>query len=310
LGNPGTGKTTVARLYGQILKDIGLLSNGEVVERKPSDFVGSVLGQSEERTRGILQTTIGKVLVIDEAYGLYHGAGSKHKGGGFSGPYKAAVIDTIVGEVQNVPGDDRCVLLLGYEKQMENMINNSNPGLARRFSMEDAFKFSDFTADELWRILNLKLRQKEIIASHDAQKAAISVLNQRRCRPNFGNGGEVENLLTTAIQRLQHRQRALSASERAKQIQLIPEDFNPDWNDGNVGNDVDIRGLFVGLIGCDHIIEQMEQYRSSIKLATKMGRDPFKDVPTNFRFIGPPGTGKTTVARPMGKLFHLLGIPA
>ncbi|CAK9210253.1 unnamed protein product [Sphagnum troendelagicum] len=310
LGNPGTGKTTVARLYGQILKDIGLLSNGEVVERKPSDFVGSALGQSEERTRGILQATIGKVLVIDEAYGLYHGAGSKHEGGGFSDPYKAAVIDTIVGEVQNVPGDDRCVLLLGYEKQMENMINNSNPGLARRFSMEDAFKFSDFTADELWRILNLKLRQKEIIASHDAQKAAISVLNQRRCRPNFGNGGEVENLLTTAIQRLQHRQRALSASERAKQIQLIPEDFNPDWNDGNVGNDVDIRGLFVGLIGCDHIIEQMEQYRSSIKLATKMGRDPFKDVPTNFRFIGPPGTGKTTVARRMGKLFHSLGILA
>ncbi|KFH44801.1 Stage V sporulation protein K-like protein [Hapsidospora chrysogenum ATCC 11550] len=94
LGNPGTGKTTVAKIYGQILVDLGLLSNGEVVVKNPSDFVGGALGQSEQQTKGVLNASMGKVLVIDEAYGLY--------GGGTSDPYKTAVVDTIVAE-EDVP---------------------------------------------------------------------------------------------------------------------------------------------------------------------------------------------------------------
>ena len=87
-----------------------------VVTKNPSDFIGSVLGQSEANTKNILAATIGKVLIIDEAYMLYSG---KNDGG--SNPadmYKTAVIDTIVAEVQSTPGEDRCVLLLGYEEQM------------------------------------------------------------------------------------------------------------------------------------------------------------------------------------------------
>jgi len=147
LGPPGIGKTTVAKLYGRILTDIGMLSNGEgkftlgirslcllilnvqVVVKNPSDFIANVIGQSESNTKAILATTVGKVLIIDEAYMLYSGSGS----GGGSGTdiYKTAVIDTIVAEVQSVPGDDRSVLLLGYEAQMVDMFQNVNPGLTR-----------------------------------------------------------------------------------------------------------------------------------------------------------------------------------
>jgi hypothetical protein len=81
------------------LKDIGLLNDKEVVDKKLSVFVVSTLGQLEEQTRGILQATIAKVIVINEAYGFYHGASFKHEGGGFLDPYKTIVIDTIVGEV-------------------------------------------------------------------------------------------------------------------------------------------------------------------------------------------------------------------
>ena len=89
---------------------------------QPADFVGSALGQSEERTKAILDGAKGSVLVIDEAYGLHVKEGS-------TDPYKTAVIDTIVAEVQCVAGDDRCVLLLGYPDQMRTMMREANPGL-------------------------------------------------------------------------------------------------------------------------------------------------------------------------------------
>jgi SpoVK/Ycf46/Vps4 family AAA+-type ATPase len=99
LGNPGTGKTTVAALYGRILAELGLLSKGEVKIHNASEFVGAVLGASEEKTRKLLKGAEGCVLVIDEAYGLYAG-----KSGDI---YKTAVLNTIVEEVQNRPGEDK-----------------------------------------------------------------------------------------------------------------------------------------------------------------------------------------------------------
>ena len=94
LGNPGTGKTTVAKHYGNILKTLGMLSKGDVIIKNPHDFVGQVIGESEAKTKKILDNAKGSVLVIDEAYGLHPG-GSK----GYNDPYKTAVIDTIVAEV-------------------------------------------------------------------------------------------------------------------------------------------------------------------------------------------------------------------
>ena len=142
LGNPGTGKTTVARLYGQILKSLGLLSVGEVVLATPSDLIGSALGQSEEKTNALLDKSQGCVLVIDEAYGLdptnsgsFASVGGPAGGGGGGDPFKTAVIDTLVSRVQGDAGADRCVLLLGYRKEMERFIRRGNPGLARRFQL-------------------------------------------------------------------------------------------------------------------------------------------------------------------------------
>ncbi|KAJ3312151.1 hypothetical protein HDU76_002958 [Blyttiomyces sp. JEL0837] len=303
LGSPGTGKTTVAGYYGRILKDLGLLSNGEVVIKKPSDFIGSALGESEKNTRGILQATVGKVLVIDEAYGLHAGG----KIGGGTDPYKTAVIDAIVGEIQNVPGEDRCVLMLGYREQMEEMMTNSNPGLSRRFAIDDAFIFDDFTDDELWKILNLKLKKKGLSASFKVQRTAIEILKQHRRRPNFGNGGAVENLISTAIMNMANRQKLLPPHERALATNLESRDFDPR-DPSDISRDSDPTHIFSNLIGCEELLNQMLVYKGSVEMAKAQGKNPMDVVPLLFRFVGPPGTGKTSAARKIGRFFHGLGI--
>lgn len=94
--------------------------------------MGQYIGQSESNTKAILASTVGKVLIIDEAYMLYSGSDG---GGNRSDSFKTGVIDTIVSEIQSVPGEDRCVLLLGYREKMESMFRNVNPGLSRRYCM-------------------------------------------------------------------------------------------------------------------------------------------------------------------------------
>ncbi len=138
--------------------------------KNPSDFVGGHLGQSEQQTKGILAASLGKVLVIDEAYGLY-GGGDKQ--GSTGDPFKTAVVDTIVAEVQSVPGDDRCVLLLGYRDNMETMFQNVNPGLSRRFPLASAFEFEDFDEAELSDILSLKLGQQAFKATGQARDVVM-----------------------------------------------------------------------------------------------------------------------------------------
>ncbi|KAM3068636.1 hypothetical protein ACMFMG_011160 [Clarireedia jacksonii] len=303
LGSPGTGKTTVAKLYGRILADLGLLSNGEVVTKNPSDFIGNVIGQSETNTRAILATTVGKVLIIDEAYMLYSGSGDKGNGADI---YKTAVIDTIVAEVQSVPGEDRCVLLLGYEDQMVEMFQNVNPGLTRRFPLADAFHFADFNDQELEEILRLKLRNQDLGATEKAISVAIDILGRARNGLNFGNGGDVENLISRAKTNFQTRQSKLPREERSIDFVFEPQDFDPDFNRA-AGAETNLAELFKDVIGCEEIVAKLEGYLKVAKGMRAHGRDPRGQIPMNFIFKGPPGTGKTTTARKIGQVFYDLG---
>ncbi|GAB7348917.1 hypothetical protein MBLNU459_g7605t2 [Dothideomycetes sp. NU459] len=288
LGSPGTGKTTVAKLYGQILADIGLLSSGE-------DFVGSVLGGSEAATKGILASTVGKVLVIDEAYGLY--------GGKQGDPYKTAVIDTIVAEVQSVPGDDRCVLLIGYKQQMEDMFQNVNPGLTRRFPLDSAFVFEDFTDAELHSILDFKLARQGFQVTAKAKKVALEILSRARNRPHFGNAGEVDILLNTAKVQQQKR---ITKTKSSMVSMFEPEDFDPDFARGDRAV-TNITKLFEGTVGCEEVIAQLQGYQMTVANMRARDMDPREQIPFAFLFRGPPGTGKTTTARRMGKVYYDMG---
>ncbi|KAG6919535.1 hypothetical protein DXG01_005125 [Tephrocybe rancida] len=271
IGSPGTGKTSVARLYGQILADLGLLSDGEVVLKNPSDFMGSHIGESEEKTKGILANTVGKVLIIDEAYMLY--GGREGTGSGSTDIFKTAIIDTLVAEIQNVPGEDRCVLLLGYKEEMTEFFQRVNPGLSRRFAMEDAFNFEDFTTPQLLQILELKMKKDDLAATDSAKVTAMQVLDRARNRKGFGNGG--------ADFDLEHDRGARAATNLVK--------------------------LFSDVVGREDVVQKLEEYQRLAQAMKGRGMDERSQIPTNFVFKGPPGTGKTTIARKMGQVYYDMG---
>lgn len=271
-----------------------------MIIKNPSDFVGSVLGESEKQTKGILAASLGKVLVIDEAYGLYGSQGST------ADPYKAAVIDTIVAEVQSVPGDDRCVLLLGYKDQMDTMFQNVNPGLSRRFPISSAFKFEDFDDEALRQILNLKLKQQGYHATDQAKRVTMDVLSRARNRPNFGNAGEIDIMLDAAKARHQSR---LSRKETTSASTLDAMDFDENFDRAERA-ETNVSMLFQGTVGQEDVIAKLQGYQETVRTMRSLELDPKEDIPFNFLFRGPPGTGKTTTAKKMGKVFYDMGFLA
>lgn len=262
-----------------------MLTLRTVVSKTPADFIGSVLGESEKNTKGIIKSTQGKVLLIDEAYGLYPGGNSA---GSAADPYKTAVIDTIVADVQSTPGEDQCVLLLGYTDQMTEMMAKSNPGLSRRFPLSDAFHFDDFNDEELKQILELKLKKQGLGATEEAKSVAIEVLQRARNRPNFGNAGEVENLISRAKQAEQNRPLSMDLDGPVSDILFLPQDFDENFDRATKPAD-SCQSLFADIVGCEELISKLERYQRIVVKMKAMNKDPRDQIPFNFIFKGPPG---------------------
>ena len=303
LGPPGTGKTVVAKLYSQILAEIGVLSKGDLVIKQAGDLIGKYIGDSETNTKEALKEASGGVLVLDEAYMLYTSDGVTNT----TDCFRQGIIDTLVGGIQNVPGEDRCVLLLGYEDQMRNFLTESNPGLLRRFPMEEAFMFEEFSFAELKEILLGKLEEYGLEATPDAIKTAMSVLDKARARMNFGNGGAVENLITKAKSACLARIIKLPDEERPSDAwELTPVDFDPEFDRVESATS-NLQKLFSDVVGCEEIIEKFEQYQLVCQATKERDMDPKEFIPTNFIFKGPPGTGKTTTARKIAQVYYDMG---
>jgi hypothetical protein len=215
-----------------------------------------------------------------------------HAGGNGVGnttdPYKTAVIDTIVAEVQSTPGEDRCVLLLGYKEQMEEMLENANPGLARRFQLSYAFDFEDFDDQQLREILDLKLKTQGLDATDEAKDVAIGLLSRARDRPNFGNAGEVENLISHAKAQEQRRRSTQNTATRNAEVVFLPQDFDENF-DRISSAGLNCRRLFADVVGCELVISKLEKYQRIASNMRTRGLDPRSQIPFNFLFKGPPG---------------------
>jgi AAA+ superfamily predicted ATPase len=189
VGKPGTGKTSIAKAWGGILKELNILSDGSFIEKAGSDFVGNVVGGSQVKTNAILKSAAGKVLFIDEAYVLAES------------DFGLEVLNTIVEQVQAKPGADISVVMAGYEYEMTKMCREVNPGLGRRFDSDHPIIFHDYTDDELGAILDLKAENQSIEILPKAYETALEKIIRKRPRKDFGNAGTVENSLNSAIKK-------------------------------------------------------------------------------------------------------------
>ncbi|KAK1691445.1 P-loop containing nucleoside triphosphate hydrolase protein [Colletotrichum godetiae] len=303
LGPPGVGKTTVAQLYGQILIDLGLLSGKKVMLRNPSDLIGPHTGQSEMKTKEVLEEANGNVLVIDDAHMLYPGV---QDAGNNTDDFRIAVLDTLVANVSAEP-EDRCIILVGYDSEMSQLFNNSNPGLQRRFPKETALRFDTYSEDELCRIMDMKVDECGLEMTEDAAAVSRQVLSRMRINPRFGNAGDVESLLSQAKVRMNARSR--SADHRSGSIQFTIEsgDIDPDW-DRPLRVDESRAKLFEGFVGFKKIVEQFEGYKNLVDGMRLWDIDPRPHIPWAFIFQGPPGTGKTATAQKVGRLYFDMGL--
>ena len=187
-GNPGTGKTTVARLMSQIYCALGILSQGHLVEVDRSALVAGYVGQTAIKTKEVLKSAYGGVLFIDEAYTL---------AGGGSNDFGQEAIDTILKEMED-RRDDLVVICAGYSDLMQKFIN-SNPGLRSRF--KNFIHFDDYTGRELTGIFLGMCASSQYVVDEDAARAIsayFSAIYARRDR-NFGNGREVRNLFEKIV---------------------------------------------------------------------------------------------------------------
>lgn len=302
LGNPGTGKTVVAKLYARMLKELGLLSKGELMVVNPSDFIGTKIGESESKTKAILESAKGKVLFIDEAYGL-HDYSDLH---GTTDPYRRAVIDTIVAEIQGTPCEDIVLLMAGYTEQMMKMINETNPGLSRRMKLDNAFYFDDYSDSDLLQILCNKVNTEGFhIRKSEAQRVITEYISRLRCKVNFGNAGEVQNAMDIAKQRYSNRIQRMNKLTNIEPDELVAIDFLPDRSHMETSEE-----LMKQLMGLDQLRKEIETIRALVRQMRREGRDPIPIIAgrMNFLFVGPPGTGKTTAARLMGKVLYELEV--
>jgi stage V sporulation protein K len=215
-GNPGTGKTTVARLLGKMFKAMKILQKGHTVEVERADLVGEYIGHTAQKTREQIKRALGGILFIDEAYSLARG-GEKDFG--------KEAIDTLVKAMEDHK-DSLIVILAGYKDEMEWFLQ-TNPGLRSRFPIR--MEFNDYTIDELMQIARMMVEKRQYKFSSEAMSKFEKILTNSKngiYYDKMGNARMVRNMIEKAIRRQAVRLVNQKKISREDLLYIKPEDVS------------------------------------------------------------------------------------
>jgi Holliday junction resolvasome RuvABC ATP-dependent DNA helicase subunit len=215
-GNPGTGKTTVARVIAGIYRDIGVLESGHLVETDRSGLVAGYVGQTAIKTREVFESARGGILFIDEAYSLARSESTND--------YGSEAVDTLM-KLMEDSRDDTAVIIAGYPDEMEKLLA-SNPGMRSRFGR--TIHFPDYTADELVQIFILLCDQHDYKVSAEGVDMISQIFRETPRAKGFGNGRLSRNLFENAVSRQANRlATAATPVSREDLLKFLPVDVAP-----------------------------------------------------------------------------------
>lgn len=290
-GNAGTGKTTVARIIGDILYNLGIVKTNKFIEVTSKDLIGDHLGQTSPKTQRVIDSALDGILFIDEAYSIMSSKGTAD--------YPTECISTLCKAMEKQK-NRLVVIFAGYTKEMNDFVNK-NQGLMSRIG--HVIEFEDFSKEELLEIFENKVKEEKFELEEGIKEKVLTNISKNKLMRNFGNARYIDNMCEKLL--LTH---SLNYKGEDSKLKLFTcEDFEImektiKSNDRTID---DILSELNSLTGLKQIKEVLEGFVSTLEFNKKVNMQ--NEFNMHMIFKGNAGTGKTTVARLLAEIYYNLG---